>query len=154
MTRVLAVYCFGAVDGADKLLDVLCTDEDPGHYPDRNAAIFTLRRWVSRNPDNGKLLYDAKKEEAGPLLGQKYHYQGNDAEIILDELHDFPPQEARNPRTFEALTNLLHSKLLAIRELAYWHLLRLSVGRGCSCRPITPPTTPTSATPPPTPGGR
>ena len=82
----------------------------------------------SRNPDNGKLLYDAKKEEAGPLLGSKYHYQPNDAEIILDELHDLPPQEARNPRTFEALTNLLHSKLLAIRELAYWQLQRLSVG--------------------------
>ena len=96
LTRVLAVYCFGAVDGADKLLDVLCGDQDPAHYPDRNAAIFTLRRWVSRNPDNGKLLYDYKKGEAGPLLGQKYHYQDNEAENILEELHDFPP---RRPAT-------------------------------------------------------
>ncbi len=128
LTRVLAVYCFGAVDGVDQLLDALCNDQDPAHYPDRNAAIFTLRRWVSRDPDNGKLLYDYKKGEAGPLLGQKYHYQDNEAENILEELHDFPPTEARNPRTFEALTNLLKSKLLAIRELAYWHLLHLSVG--------------------------
>jgi len=127
-TRVLAVYCFGAVDGADKLLDVLCNDQDPAHYLDRNAAIFTLRRWLSRDPDNGKLLYDYKKGEAGPLLGQKYHYQDNEAENILDELHDFPPNIARDPRTFVRLTNQLNSKRLAIRELAYWNLLHLSVG--------------------------
>ena len=128
MTRVLAVYCFGAVDAPDKLLDVLCTDEDPLHYADRNAAVFTLRRWVSRDPDNGDLLYDMKKKTAGRLLDQKYHYQDDDAKIILDELHDFPPREARDARTFQVLTNQLRSRVLPIRELAYWHLLHLSVG--------------------------
>ena len=128
MTRVLAVYCFGAIDAPDKLLDVLCTDEDPLHYPDRNAAIFTLRRWVSRDPANGNLLYDVKKKVVGRLLDQKYQYQDDDAKIILDELHDFTPREGRDPRTFEALTNQLDSRLLPIRELAYWHLLHLSVG--------------------------
>ena len=128
LTRALAVYCFGAIDAPDQLLDVLCHDEDPDHQRDREAAIFTLRRWLSRNPDNGNLLYDAKNDKAGPLLGAKYDYQPNDAKNILEELHDIPPEDVRKPETFEALAHLLHDKLLAVRELAYWHLQRLSVG--------------------------
>ena len=127
MLRLLAVYSFGAIDAADRLLDVLCTDENPAHAPDRNAAIFTLRRWIGRDAKNGAQLYDEGKE-TGLLLAQRYHYRGTDANTILVLLHDFPPADARKQATFDELTSLLRSTQLPIRELAYWHLRNLSAG--------------------------
>ena len=95
------------------------------HAPDRNAAVFTLRRWISRNANNGAVLYDAKK---GTGVLMKYYKSSHDAGTTLDLLHDFPAADARKKATFEVLTNLLKHRELPIRELAYWHLLHLSAG--------------------------
>src|SRR5439155_8177379 len=108
MQRLLAVYSFGALDEVDKVLDVLCYDGDAAHAADRNAAVATLRRWISRNPANGDRLYDPKKESG--LLVDKRHMRLKDAEIILESLHDFPKDDAHKPATFEALTTLLRHK--------------------------------------------
>jgi hypothetical protein len=125
MTRLLAVYSLGAIDAVDKVLDVLGTDAAETHAPDRNAAVFTLRRWLARNANNGAKLYDAKK---GTGLLMKYYKRSSDADTTLDLLHDLPPGDSRKKATFDVLTNLLSHRELPIRELAYWHLLHLSAG--------------------------
>ena len=123
--RILAVYSFGAVDDIDKVLDVLCNDDAEAHAADRTAAIFTLRRWLAHNPDNGNRLYDAKKD-TGVLT--KYDRRSSDAQATLDLLHDFSDEDARKLATFDFLVHHLRSDQLAVRELAYWQLRHLSLG--------------------------
>jgi hypothetical protein len=124
--RLLAVYSLGAVDDVNKVLDVLCSDGDPAHDADRAAAVFTMRRWLSRGADKGQALYDEKKGTG--LLIDHYHFREVEARDIVTLLYDFPPQDARQEATFDKLTSLLRSPLLPIRELAYWHLHVLSAG--------------------------
>ncbi len=125
MLRILAIYSFGAVDAIDKLLDVLCNDDAEPHAADRNAAVLTLRRWLARDVDNGNRLFDAKKD-AGLLMN--YDKRTSDAQTALDFLHDFSKEDAANPATFDLLVLRLRSDQLAVRELAYWQLLHLSLG--------------------------
>jgi hypothetical protein len=125
MLHILAIYSFGAVDAVDKLLDVLCTDDAETHASDRNAAILTLRRWLARDPENGNLLFDAKKNTG---LLKKYNKRTSDAQDTLDFLHDFTDEDAHKPATFDLLTLRLRSDQLAVRALAYWQLRHLSLG--------------------------
>jgi len=125
MFRTLAIYSFGAIDAVDKLLGVLCTDDAETHASDRNAAILTLRRWLARDPENGNLIFDAKKD-TGLLM--KYDKRTSDAQATLDFLHDFSEKDAGNPATFDLLVQRLRSDQLAVRELANWQLRHLSLG--------------------------
>ncbi len=126
MLRLLAVYSFGAIDNVDRVLDVLCTDESEAHAADRHAAVFALRRWIGRSLANGQRLYDEKKESG--LLHDVHGLSEANAKTVFVLLHDFPSADLRQPATFDRLTSLLRSSSLPIRELAYWHLLNLSVG--------------------------
>jgi hypothetical protein len=123
-SRVLAVYCLGAIDDASKLIDVL-GDENPDHWIDRSAAIYTLRRWLSRGAGQGKLLYDSKTKTG--ILRDKM-YKPREAETIFDLLHDFRPSDWRKAETFEALALSLQHKRVAIAELGFYHLVQLSPG--------------------------
>ena len=146
MERALAVYSFGAIGAVDRVLDVLCTDENEAHAFDRSAAVVTLRRWIGRDQANGPLLYNEQKG-TGLLVGGQ-HLHDLDAKTVFVLLHDFPSKDLRQPATFDKLTSLLRDPHLPIRELAYWHLLKLSAGRGRCCRTTTPPGARTSATSP------
>ena len=53
-----------------------------------------------------------------------------DARTVFVLLHDFPTKDLRQAATFEKLTSLMSDPHLPIRELAYWHLLKLSAGAG------------------------
>lgn len=121
--RRLAIYCLGAMDEADDLLEVL-GDSDPKHMPDRETAIFTLRRWLERDPSHGPKLYDSDKEKAGPLLSQQ-NYQAGEAKRLFILLHPFSEEEIFNTETYELLASDLASEKVAIAELAHWHLYRL-----------------------------
>ena len=123
-SRVLAIYCLGAIDDTSKLIDVL-GDENTEHRADRDAAVFTLRRWISRSASQGKELYN-EKDRSGVLIDKKY--KPREAETIYDLLHDFQPEDWRKVETFDALArNLLHRRT-AIAELAYYHLEQLALG--------------------------
>jgi hypothetical protein len=121
--RTLAVYCLGAMDQAGRLMSVLGED-DPKRSTDREKAIFTLRRWISRDAEQSKVLYDPAKKTG--LLTQKY--RPREAEIIVTLLHDFDDTARRTPETYELLAQYLLSEKVAIAELAYYQLHRLCGG--------------------------
>jgi hypothetical protein len=122
--RLLAIYSLSALDEVGKLLDVL-GDDKTGQF-ERDAADFALRRWISRDVDNGRRMFDPK--ERSGLLTEKGKFRRAEAEIIVRLLHYYDAAECRNPDTFRVLADYLTSDKLAIRELAYWHLAQLSAG--------------------------
>ena len=126
MLRLLAIYSLGAIDQVDPVLDVLCTEESVNHAIDRNAAVLTLRHWIGRDKGNGLRLYNEAKQSG--RLTESRHLRVPDARNIFVLLHNFPTADLRLPATFDRLTSLLRDNALPVRELAYWHLLRLSVG--------------------------
>jgi hypothetical protein len=123
--RRLAIYCMCGLDEVRRLLDTLA-DEDPTHNVERDAAIFTLRRWISRDAGQSKKLYDPKTKTGRLLEGQKYRTK--EAEVISMLLHDFTDVAQQNPETYQLLANELVSDKVAIAELAYWHLRHMAFG--------------------------
>ena len=121
--HMLAIYCLGALDEVKKLIAIL-GDQDPVHAPDRDTAIFTLRRWLGRDAQQGLKLYD-EKNRTGILLENK-EYKSKEAQTIFLLLHDFNDDARFNPDTYELLASYLLSDKVAIAELARWHLWRLS----------------------------
>jgi hypothetical protein len=124
VSRVLSIYCQGAIDDVGNLVDEM-GDEDPTHQPDRRAAIFTLRRWLSRRAGQDRVLYD-EKTGSGILLDKKY--KSSEARRIHALLFDLPIETWNEPETFELLANCTRSPKVAIAELGYSHLLELSRG--------------------------
>jgi hypothetical protein len=124
---MLAIYCLGALDDVKTLLAILA-DPDPIHAPDRDTAIFTLRRWLGRDARRGLLLFD-EQHQTGLLLADN-KYTPREAQTIFTLLHDFSEEERGNPETYELLANRLLSDKVAIAELARWHLWRLSRASG------------------------
>ncbi len=124
--RVLALYCYKGMNEVGKLLSAL-GDDDPTHAPDRQTAIFCLRRWLTRGAEQRKVLYDQNektKMKTGALIDAKY--RPPQAQTILEMLFDFPDADRRSPETFELLASRLADRKVAVAELAYYHLLRLS----------------------------
>src|SRR5262249_19981300 len=119
----LALYCLGAVDAPEDLIEVL-GKQDQRLAPERGVAIFVLRRWLSWGGKQHTRLYDEKKGTG--LLTTKY--TGKVPETIGGLRHDFSEKDRANPDTFEALANSLESTNVAVAELAYFHLQGLSRG--------------------------
>jgi len=125
--RLLSIYALGALDEVGRLLDVLGS-ASPASGPDRETAILSLRRWLSRGPEQSKLLYsDVGGKKTGLLLAGN-RYSPGEADRVLTLLHDFNSVDSQRKETFELLVLLLGHKQLAIRELAHWHLVRLAKG--------------------------
>jgi hypothetical protein len=123
--RALAIYSLGAMDEVRRLMDVLGED-NPNLAPDREKIIFTLRRWISRNAEQSKILYDPKTKTGLLMAMQKY--RPKEAERLSILLHDFTDEARRSPETYELLGQYLLSDKVAIAELAYWHLRHLAGG--------------------------
>jgi hypothetical protein len=129
--RLLAIYALCALDEVTKLIEIL-GDEDHTHVPDREAAIFALRHWLSRGAEQGPRLYDVKARKG--LLMDSLKYRSQAAETIFVLLHDLPPKGHNSPdtpdrdsrETYEFLADSLCSKQVAIAELAWYHLRRLA----------------------------
>jgi hypothetical protein len=111
--RVLAVRFLGAMDEPAKLLDCLA-DEQHGEI--RVAAIDELRHLLSQNSQNDEKLVT--------LFKQKNYSEAN-AQIALQLLHDFSPEELSDPATRMTMVNYLTNDKLAIRQLAHTRLLAL-----------------------------
>ncbi len=121
--RHIAVFALGALGELELLLSVL-TDEDPEHAPERDNAVFVLRRYLSRGLEASRVLYSEEGTKKSGVLVKKY--EEKDAQKVFDLLHDFDPK-VLTPETFGLLTYYLKSNNMAVRHLAFWHLLRLSV---------------------------
>ena len=125
-SRLLAVYCLAALDEVGKLIDVV-GDGDVNHWADREAAFYSLQRWVSRSATQAKLLYEEKDGNAtGVLLDKKF--KKREAERILTLLHPLLAEELGKPVVYQDLAADLESSRIAIAEMAFWHLVWLSPG--------------------------
>jgi hypothetical protein len=115
-TRLLAVYCLGAIDDTSKVLDVLALEDE--RQPDLpQAAILTLRHWCGRKADHDAKLYE--------LLISAKRYTPEQAEIVMRLLHEISPQELQKKETWASLVEFLRNDKPAIRQLAFFHLFRL-----------------------------
>jgi tRNA A-37 threonylcarbamoyl transferase component Bud32 len=113
--RMLAVYCLGALDRLPELLDCLADEEE--RRPDvRRTAVCALLHWLGRADRDAELLR---------VLVQDKHYQQRQAVTVVELLHGFTDEQLKEPPTWERLVFLLKSERPAIRELAYYHLVRL-----------------------------
>jgi len=125
IAQQLAIYCLAATDDVVKVVTML-GDEEPQHWPAREAAFFALRRWVSRGPGQGRLLFD-EKTGAG-LLAEAGYNRRSEAETIYQFLHPMLAENLGNPELYEVLARGLRSRRVAIAEMSFWHLLWLSPG--------------------------
>ncbi len=121
--RTLTLYSLGALDAVPQLLKAL-EDSDPNHTVERDRAVFVLRRWLAHGLDNNRRLYDPEKK-TGLLVEAGYTLREANTLAVL--LHDFSVEDARKAETFELLAlQLTNKERVAVRELAYWHLLHLA----------------------------
>jgi hypothetical protein len=122
--RKLAIYCYCGLDEVRRLIDAL-GDEDPMHVTERDTAVFTLRRWLANDAAHTPLLYDVKKKTGLLLKTQKYRPQ--EAENILQLLHNFSEEARKSAETYEYLAYCLTHEKVAIAHLAWWHLMNMGL---------------------------
>lgn len=113
MSRRLAVRCLGAMDDPASLLDLLNAQTKADQ---RSASIDTLAHWLALSRDNDGKLADMLKPR----------FKGHEPEILITLLHGFSEQAAQQPATYEVLISFLQHPQLAVREAAWWNLVRLA----------------------------
>ena len=121
----LAVKCLALVEDYASLVTAL--SEAP-HEEARRAAIAGLRTWLPTAAENGKLLAAQLKETIEP----------ENVQPIDRLLWGFGKQDVRNRETSLQLIHWLGSSDIAVRELAFYHIYRLT-GRKYDYRPNLPP---------------
>ncbi|HLQ44496.1 MAG TPA: hypothetical protein VK137_07200, partial [Planctomycetaceae bacterium] len=121
----LAVKCLALTDSYQPLVKALVQVE---HREARLAAISGLRQWLPIDVHNRQLL---KAELSRHLLL-------SDAEAVYRLLWGFNHDDAKNPATSHMLVNWLEHEQVAIRELAFWHIQRLT-GLKHDYSPVNPP---------------
>jgi hypothetical protein len=107
-----ATECLGLIEAYGPLVSVLRSQ----HPEARKAAISELRFWLPQHPDNNELL---KAELA------KY-FPPETAEVAERLLWGFDVDDARNKGTSNQLIDWMGDPELAIRELAFYQVYRLT----------------------------
>jgi hypothetical protein len=112
--RLVGVTALGALDDLPHLLDALA-DAQPAEV--RQQAVLVLRHWLGRGPGQAEDLYQALRQHGSsePL-----------ARTILQLLYGFSAAERAQPATYDLLLGYLAHSQLPVRQLAYWHLVRLA----------------------------
>ncbi len=111
----MATECLGLIGDYGALLDILHRSL---HEEARKAAIIGLRLWLPQQPDNKELL---KTELA--------KFPPNDADAIYQLLWGYDANDAHDKKTSEKLIDWMDESLtpeLAVRELAFYHVYRLT----------------------------
>src|SRR6266849_7309772 len=103
----------GAVDDLGRLTAALA---DPSAEV-RELAVSALRHWIGTSPKQDRVLYQ--------FLVKDKKYTAAQAEIVLQLLHSFGDAALSQKETYEALIAYLKHDKLAIRELSWWHLVRI-----------------------------
>jgi hypothetical protein len=111
--RQVAVYSMGAVDDVGRLTDAL--GDASGEV--REFAVTALRHWIGSGPKQDLGLYQ--------FLVRQKKFNAAQAEIVLTLLHSFDDAALGQKETYETLIAYLKHDKLAIRELAWWHLVRI-----------------------------
>jgi hypothetical protein len=112
--RLLGVTAAGAIDDLPRVLHALA---DPKHADLRDHTVLVLRNWIGRGPGQVEKLHDA-------LRAAKY--SDVQAKTIIRLLFGFNAQERADPATYDLLIGYLKHSKLPVRELAHWHLVRLT----------------------------
>lgn len=106
-TQYLGLHCLAALDALPHLVEAL-SDRKSGHV--RTSAISALRRWAADRPQHDLELYRALQDQE--------RNSREDAERIMQLLHDLPPESLQRPETFQQLIDDLGHPNIAIRQLA------------------------------------
>jgi hypothetical protein len=114
LDRLFGVTSAGALDDLPRVLHALA---DPKHADLRDHTVLVLRSWIGRGPGQVEKLHDA-------LRAAKYSEV--QARTIIRLLFGFSGEERRDPATYDLLINYLKHSKLPVRELARWHLFRLT----------------------------
>jgi hypothetical protein len=122
--RHVALFALAALGDLATLTDTLA-ETDPDRSSERDDAVFLLRRVASRGLESSRRLYHEDGKKRTGVLVEKFGERDGDRVFAL--LHDFDAKSL-TPDTFQLLTTYLKNDKLALRQLAHWHLLRLSVG--------------------------
>jgi hypothetical protein len=119
----LAVKALALTENYKELVRALAQAE---HEEAREAAVIGLRTWLPAAPDNSDLL----KVE----LEQAF---SDDAIVISRLLWGFNENDAHSKSTSEQLVTWLEHPHVAVRELAFYHIYRLT-GQKYNYRPLSP----------------
>lgn len=121
----LATECLGLIEAYGPLVEVL--HRSP-HEEARRAAISGLRLWLPRKPENKELL---KVELARRLPPE-------DADAVYKLLWGYDEEDARNKVISTQLIDWMSNPETSIRELAFYHVFRLT-GKDLEYRPNAVP---------------
>lgn len=88
------------------------------HEESRRAAILGLGTWLRSDPANASLL-EAELDRSFPP---------QTAAAVLRLLYGYTPEDARNPEISNQLVDWLADSNVAVRELAFHHIRRLTGG--------------------------
>jgi hypothetical protein len=126
--RRLALFVMGATDDLLHLADTLRNAKHPDVW---DNGVQALRHWIGRAPGQDQILYKAFIE-----VGK---YEPVHAETAVQLLHSFGEDDLAQPETYQTLIDYLEHDKLAIRGLAYWHLIRLvPAGKKLGYNPVDP----------------
>ena len=121
----LAVKCLAMTQSYQWLVKALAEAE---HEESRAAAIYGLRTWLPTSPENGKLL----RAELRQFFSTEF-----DVESVYRLLWGFDKKDAQDKITSYQLVEWLGHDHVAVRQLAFYHVFRLT-GRRFDYGPILP----------------
>ena len=121
----MAVECLALTQHPESLARALVQSQ---HEESRLAAIRGLRQWLPRSPENAVQL----KQELRKLM------HADDAQSVYRLLWGFSRKDVQNRVTADVLVNWLEHSDMAVRELAFYHIKRLT-GRSLDYRPNNRP---------------
>jgi hypothetical protein len=110
----LAAQTLALTENYRPLLRALQAD----HEETRLAALIGLSRWVRRAPENGDLL----AEEVARV------YPDDEVDPIIRLVWGYAPADARDPEISAQLVQWLRHPDIAIRQMAFFHILKLTRG--------------------------
>jgi hypothetical protein len=126
LQRGIAMAALAATDDLSRLGQVLMSAK---HHEDWERGVRILRHWLGRGPGQDMKLYER--------LIEVRKMPPKQAATVVQLLHSFSEEEEARPELYETLIGYLGNDVLAIRGLAYWHLVRLvPAGRGLGYDPF------------------
>lgn len=118
--RAYAVHCLQAMDSVSFLADALDVVDPPelaerGSFIVRGVGIRCVQHWTAQSPERDLQFFR--------LLIDKKGYTDPHAQMVMQLLHPFLVDDLRKPEIVAALFDATRHERVAIRELAYLHLL-------------------------------
>jgi hypothetical protein len=109
-----AVQCLALTGDHAELVRAL---RNPDHEESRVAAIVGLRTWLAMAPERGPQL---KKDL------ESVFPSAQEIETVYQLLWGYGPQDAKDPRKSKRLVDWLEHERVAVRQLAFFHIQKLT----------------------------